>query len=139
MTLNILRTAAGCASLDELAERIESFSVLFEKQKCGRFTTRNTPKRAQEILNGQGSVYWIIKNRIQARSQILAILGTQGVCTVVFHPDLIQTVAVSQRAVQGWRYLDRAKTPRDRGLYMPGTDDSCDSALSEDLKASGLL
>ena len=79
--------------------------------------TRNTPRRAKELLDG-GSLYWVIKGVILARQRILDLqevnLG-DGIprCALVLDAEVIRTEAAPRRPFQGWRYLDPKESPRD--------------------------
>ncbi len=77
--------------------------------------TRQTPKRAAELLEG-GSLYWVIKGSIMVRQPIVKIetldSGTQP-CRIELHPELIETAPQPRRAFQGWRYLEAKDAPPD--------------------------
>lgn len=115
--IHLLKTAAGCASLDDLIERQKSRTERKKGMATFVHRTRNTPKRADEVLDG-GSIYWIIKGAIRARQIIVAIgpaVGRTGKprcgLTLAFPP--IATVPVPRGAIQGWRYLEPGAAPAD--------------------------
>ena len=79
--------------------------------------TRNTPRRALEILDG-GSLYWVIKRFIQVRQRITAIEPTtrddgRPACALILDPELVETAAYPHRPFQGWRYLPVNDVPPD--------------------------
>ena len=77
--------------------------------------TRQTPKRAAELLEG-GSLYWVIKGQVLVRQAIDEIVtedsGHQP-CRIYLKPELIETAPQPRRAFQGWRYLTAADAPPD--------------------------
>jgi len=78
--------------------------------------TRQTPKRAAEILDG-GSLYWVFKGQILIRQRILAIetipTGSRTRCEILLADEMIATVPQPRRAFQGWRYFDIKDAPPD--------------------------
>lgn len=106
--------------------------------------TRFKPKRADEILQKGGSIYRVIKNRIQCRHKILGFemvetsAGTK--CMIVQDAQMIETIAMPRRAFQGWRYLKAGDAPDDRGVYT-GKDaqESIPEDMEDELKDAGLL
>ncbi|HXQ46627.1 MAG TPA: DUF1489 domain-containing protein [Caulobacteraceae bacterium] len=78
--------------------------------------TRQTPKRAAEILDG-GSLYWVFKGQILIRQPILAIetipAGPRTRCEILLGDDMIATVPQPRRAFQGWRYFEASDAPPD--------------------------
>ena len=89
-------------------------------------TTRMTPKRAAELLEG-GSLYWVIKHMIQARQRIVeleAVVDEAGVkrCTVWLDSDIVLTAKQPKRPFQGWRYLKAAEAPADLTERHGGED-----------------
>jgi len=78
--------------------------------------TRQTPKRAAEILDG-GSLYWVFKGQILIRQPILAIEtiaeGSRTRCEILLADEMIATVPQPRRAFQGWRYFERKDAPPD--------------------------
>ena len=111
MPLHLTKVAFGCTSVDFLAERLSL------RAEAGPvfLTTRYLPKRHEEIM-GQGSLFWIIKHQLIARSPILEFGEAEG-GRVAIHidPALILTQARPKRAHQGWRYLEDADAPADLG------------------------
>ncbi len=80
-------------------------------------TTRMTPKRADEII-GKGSLYWVIKSRVQCRQEIIDLhvwndAGGTSYCDIVMKPELILTAHQPKRPFQGWRYFKAEDAPRD--------------------------
>ncbi len=143
--VNLLRTAAGLKDLQEL----QALQAHFKTRVCKGFgdvvvlTTRNTPKRADELMDG-GSVYWIVKNIIQARQTILDIetikdADGQKYCQILLEPKIMRVMPVAQRAVQGWRYLEASKSPQDLGILHVSNDETPPENMAQDLKAMGLL
>jgi hypothetical protein len=102
-----------------------------------RLTTRYLPKRHAEMIGG--SVYWIFKRQLVARSEILRFEeAEQGKTHIVIATRLIDVMPVPCRAHQGWRYLEEKDAPRDlaegevAGDAIPGK-------LAADLARLGLV
>lgn len=118
MPLHITKVAFGAASVEQLAER------LLARAEAGPvfLTTRYLPKRHEEIA-GQGSLFWILKHQLIARSPILYFGEAEG-GRVAIHidPRLILTEARPKRAHQGWRYLEDGDAPADLGSDMVAGD-----------------
>ena len=109
MPLHLTKVAFGSTSVDILAERLRARAAdgpVF-------LTTRYLPKRHGEVA-GQGSLYWIIRHQLVARSPILAFGDAEG-GRVAIHidPDLRLVLAQPRRAHQGWRYLEADDAPAD--------------------------
>ncbi len=144
MSLHIIKLCVGCDSVAELAAWQKS--RLKEKRAKGQKTelihvTRMTPKRADEILGGGGSLYWVIKGQIAARQKLLAFRDVKknGVphCGLVYDKTLVPVVARPRRAFQGWRYLEAADAPPDLGKTKGA--ENLPEALQRELAALGLL
>lgn len=144
MSLNLVKLCVGIDSPKELEEAIsrrirlaEASGKAFEQIH----TTRMTPKRGAELLDG-GSLYWVIKGAVQCRQRLLdlrEVKGDDGIarCQIVLEPVLHLTERYPKRPFQGWRYLEIADTPRDlRGGDMP---EELPEALRSELKELGLL
>ena len=107
--------------------------------------TRYKPKQAEEILRDGGSIYRVIKNRIQCRHKIFgfemvetADKGTR--CMIVQDAQMIETVHMPRRAFQGWRYLKQSDIPPDRGVYDGlNNDNNLSPEMEVELKEAGLL
>jgi hypothetical protein len=107
-----------------------------------RVRTRNTPRRAAELLDG-GSIYWVIKGAIRARQRILSIekrTDARGrrYCEVGLDPKLVETVARPCRPFQGWRYLEPPAAPADRER-LSGDLGGMPPGMVEELRSLGLL
>ncbi|WBH17447.1 DUF1489 family protein [Sphingomonas radiodurans] len=111
MPLHITKVAFGHTAVEHLADRLR------ERGQEGPLflTTRYLPKRHEEIA-GQGSLFWIIKHQLVARSPILSF-GEAEAGRVAIHidPVLRLVAARPKRAHQGWRYLEAADAPADLG------------------------
>lgn len=87
--------------------------------------TRQTPKRAGEILEG-GSLYWVIRGVAQCRQRVLALepVDRDGVphCRIVLEPVIHRTRPMQRRPFQGWRYLPGADAPDDLPTGAGGDD-----------------
>ena len=115
MALHLTKVAFGATSVEHLAER------LLARAADGPvfLTTRYLPKRHEEIAGPAGdggSLIWIIKHQLVARSPILRFGEADG-GKVAIHidPRLVLVQARPKRAHQGWRYLEGADAPADLG------------------------
>lgn len=119
MPLHLTKVAFGAASAEHLAERLR------ERGEAGPvfLSTRYLPKRHEEVA-GAGSLYWIIKHQLVARSAILHFGEADG-GRVAIHldPALVLVRARPKRAHQGWRYLEGADAPGDLGGDETGVAD----------------
>jgi hypothetical protein len=92
--------------------------------------TRQTPKRATEILNG-GSLYWVFKGQVLIRQPVLAIEtigeGQGRRCKILLADEMVATAPQPRRAFQGWRYLE----PKDAPPDLPSGE--CEAAIPQDL------
>ena len=135
MTLHLIKLCVGVETLEELAQwQAKRLLDLKKKKKPLELVhvTRQTPKRADELLDG-GSLYWVIRGQIAARQPLIALRKTtkNGVphCGIVYEPKLVATARRSHRPFQGWRYLNAADAPPDARDLKGG------KGLPEKLKA----
>jgi hypothetical protein len=122
MSLNIVKMCVGWTSPDELEGRIsQRVAVLRAAGETEEMAvqTRMMPTRKDEILAG-GSLYWVMKSKIQCRQQILDIrpfVDEAGIkrCWLVVKPELVRTVPRDRKPFQGWRYAAADDVPKDLG------------------------
>ncbi|GAA0771775.1 DUF1489 family protein [Roseibium denhamense] len=135
MTLHLVKLCVGADSVETLQAWID-FRVeqaqLAGLEPVTTHTTRMVPTRREELLKA-GSLYWVIKGKIQARQHLLDIrpfTDQSGVkrCDLVLDPRLILTQYQPKRPFQGWRYLKAADAPAD---LSSGTDIK---AMPEDMR-----
>lgn len=132
--LHLTKVAFGASSLDDLAQRLAA------RAPAGPvfLTTRNLPKRHAEVA-GRGSLYWIIKHHLVARSPILGFGEADGGRVAIFiEPVAIRVEAQPRRAHQGWRYLEATDAPRDLAAIDTGATD-LPPALIDELAALALI
>ena len=112
--LHLIKLSVGTEDVEDLAawqaRRLAKSGRVFH-------TTRMTPRRAAELIDG-GSIYWVIKGYVLARQRLLAIepaVNEEGrPCNhLILEPKLVRTVPRAHRAFQGWRYLDSEDAPPD--------------------------
>lgn len=101
-------------------------------------TTRYLPKRHAEIVPG-GSLFWIFKSQLVARSAILRFQDAEnGRTNIVISTRLIDVFPVPCRAHQGWRYLDDKDAPRDLEAGEDASD-AMPGRLAGELARLGLV
>jgi hypothetical protein len=106
MPLNMTKVAYGAQSLEEVHGWFQT------RGQQARLTTRNQPRRHAEMIGG--SVYWILKHQLVARSEILGFeAAPDGRTDIVIKTELIDVHPRPRRAHQGWRYLEEADSPTD--------------------------
>ncbi|MGB0694602.1 MAG: DUF1489 family protein [Rhodospirillaceae bacterium] len=108
-----------------------------------RHVTRMTPRRGQEILDGEGSIYWVIKGRILCRQRIWDLVPVTdetgaSACAIILDPEIHPTERWTHRPFQGWRYLDPAKAPPDIAAGGEASPDMPE-AMAEELRKLGFL
>lgn len=111
MPLHLTKVAFGTTGVEHLRER------LADRGRLGpaALTTRYLPKRHEEIA-GTGSLFWILKHQLVARSPILGFAEAEsGRTAILLDPALVLVAPQPKRAHQGWRYLDDKDAPADLG------------------------
>ena len=142
MTMHLIKLCVGVDTVQELADWQAGRLKELKKKKRPlvlMHVTRQTPKRADELLDG-GSLYWVIKGKIAVRQRLVALkpVTKNGVphCGLVYEPKLIPTLRRSHHPFQGWRYLDPKDVPADardiKATNLP-------EALAVELAELGLL
>ena len=112
-SLHMTKVAVGCSDLEALARRLSGRAVSGETY----ITTRFRPTRHQELIGG--SLYWIVKHQLIARSRILRFEEDErGHCLIRLEDPLVPVRVRPKRAHQGWRYLPQADVPEDLGGEM---------------------
>ncbi len=111
MPLHIIKLVVGCDTIEDLLVWRRT-----HPQDDWRVHTRQTPKRAEEVLDG-GSIYRVFKGLILCRQAILGIEtvgeGQAARCHMVVSPEIVRVAPTPRRAFQGWRYLQAADAPPD--------------------------
>lgn len=116
MPLHLTKVAFGVSSLDAFVARWQAR----ENDPPYELGTRYLPKRFAEIA-GQGSLYWILKHQLVARSPIVGFGELPGGrVSIQLDPHLVLVEARPKRAHQGWRYLEGTDAPRDLGAGSEG-------------------
>lgn len=143
MSIHIIKLVVGVDSLEEFQARQKREMVDYHGQPAVPCWTRFAPKRADEILRDGGSIYRVIKNRIQCRHKILGFEMVETkekgrMCMIMQDATIIRTVSTPKRPFQGWRYLKPADAPRDIGIYT-GEEEEPPEKMAEELRAAGLL
>lgn len=143
MTIHLIKLSVGPQKLSDLVswqqQRVAAMQRAGQSPEL-MHVTRNTPKRAEELLDG-GSIYWVIKGWLCARQKMLELRPLQidgaSYCGLVYEPELVRVVPRKHRPFQGWRYLDPKAAPAD----MPKQQDydSLPDDLQRELMALGLL
>jgi hypothetical protein len=105
--LHITKVAYGAETLDDIRN-------WFAGDRVAHVTTRYLPKRAAEIA-GAGSLYWVHKHQLVARSPILGFSEAPGGRYRIEVGGLVLVQARPKRAHQGWRYLEPKDAPPDLG------------------------
>ncbi len=92
--LHLTKVAFGATSVDHLADR------LTQRAADGPvfLTTRYLPKRHEEVA-GQGSLFWIIKHQLVARSPILGFGEAEG-GRVAIHIDPALVLVQARRSAR---------------------------------------
>jgi len=120
MPLHLLKLCVGAESIADLEDWIAQRAAA--KRKRGEapehiHTTRMTPKRAEELLDG-GSLYWVIKGQIAARERLVDIrpfTDAEGIgrTDLVLDGKVVPVMPRPFRPFQGWRYLQHKDAPAD--------------------------
>lgn len=135
MPLNMTKVAYGAQSLAEIHEW---FSAQGRRggSTVARLTTRNKPKRAAEMIGG--SLYWVHKHQLVARSEILGFEEEEGGRTaILISTKLVEVVPTPRRAHQGWRYLEAKDAPAD--LASGESGDVLPASVAAELAKLGLV
>ena len=115
-SLHITKVAVGCPDIDALVRRLSGRAIEGETY----ITTRYRPTRHAELIGG--SLYWIVKHQLIARSTILRFEEDErGHCLIRLEDPLVAVRVRPKRAHQGWRYLPGTDAPSD--LAGGDTDD----------------
>lgn len=142
MSIHLIKLVVGISDLHGFAEVQARDVVEYNGQPANRIWTRHKPKREEELIE-RGSVYRVIKNRIQCRQRILGFEYVQHpvkgkMCVIMVAPEIIRTVPTPKRPFQGWRYLKPEDAPADLGPFH-ANEERPPPEMEEDLAALGLL
>lgn len=140
MPLHLIKLSVGSDSIADLeawqALRLRELEQQGKKPEMMHIT-RNTPKRAEEVLDG-GSLYWVIKGFVCARQRLLElrpiVYNDAPHCGLVYDKELIRVAPRPHRPFQGWRYLASKDAPPD--LMANG---EADEKILRELAELGLL
>ena len=128
--LHLTKVAFGATSIDQM------LGWWANRGPQARLTTRYKPKRADELIGG--SLFWILKHQLVARTEILGFDEAEGSKTdIVVSTAIVRVRPLARRAHQGWRYLEPADAPPD--LLTGHGADELPAKLVGDLSALGLI
>lgn len=113
MPLHMIKLVVGCDTIEDL---LEWRATRMGPTDPWVLRTRQTPKRAAEMLDG-GSIYRVFRGVILCRQRILAVNtvgeGAAARCEVTLSEDVVRVAPTPRRAFQGWRYLEANDAPPD--------------------------
>ena len=128
--LHMTKVAYGAQSLAEV------HAWFAQRGQEARLTTRYLPKRHAEMVGG--SLFWVLKHQLVARSPILGFEEAEGGKThIVISTKLIDVHPMPRRAHQGWRYLEDKDAPRDLATGEAG--ETLPAGLAGELAKLGLV
>lgn len=138
-----MKLVVGMDNLEDFYNWQQNEIFDYHGQRALPCWTRYQPKEAENILREGGSIYRVLKNRIQCRYKILGFeivetsIGKK--CMIVQDAKMIQTISTPRRPFQGWRYLKVSDIPADIGPYDPANTQEIPKDMEQDLKEAGLL
>ena len=140
--LNLVKLSVGSDNIDSLIAWQATRRAQGE-DGLPRHVTRMWPRRESELLEGGGSIYWIIQGVLQCRQRILRldeVIGGDGIrrCGIVLDPQIVRTANALKRPFQGWRYLPGKDAPADLSAERKD-EDALPPALSAALAEIGVL
>ena len=139
MTVHLKKLSVGSTSIDSLRDWQNRYIAA---GKPVLHPTRNRPRRGEELLDG-GSIYWIIKGKMQVRQAIIGLIeitradGKPG-CGIVLDPVLVPVWPKQMRIFQGWRYLETKDAPDDMPISEEG-DTPMPAEMVMELRELGLF
>ena len=146
--LHMRKLSVSSESLETLAafqERRRAERKARGEPPFSRHVTRMWPKRADEILETNGCMFWIIKGVMQARQPILDFEEVRyeedGVrrCGIVLGHDLIPVAPRPARPFQGWRYFEAKDAPPDLADLSGEVDPQMPPEMLAELRELGLV
>ncbi len=145
--LHLIKLSVGTESVEglmEWQERRRAHWKAVEGRAIARHITRMTPRRGDEILDGGGSIYWVVKGFVQARQRITAFEPAPGAggrpsCAILLDDALVRVVPRAHRPFQGWRYLRGEDAPPDLPADFAAEGDALPPRLAAELGELGLL
>jgi len=142
VTLHLLRLCVGVGDIEHLRRIQAGRSITPDGFREPYATTRRTPTRAAELLDG-GSLYWVMRGHVRVRQRILSVETLRdaeghSTCLLTLHHDLVPVLPVIQKPFQGWRYLPTQAAPPDLSTLGAGAED-LPPTMAAELKNLGLL
>lgn len=144
--MHLIKICMGIESIAHL-RRVEA-ARLKQRKAAGLpaelyHMTRHRPRKAAQILESGGSLYWIIKGFVLVRQPLIRFdevdPPVEGkTCRLVYAPDVIPTRPQARRPFQGWRYLRDEDAPADAPAGA-AADGEPPPAMAAELRALGLL
>lgn len=147
MSVNLIKLGVGIKDVEHLQNvqnlKLDAQMASGIKKPYLQHVTRNTPKRAQEFLDGQGSLYWVIKRKVRVRQRIVEFREVKredgkAACAFILHAELIRVHPRSFRPFQGWRYLSTQDSPHDLPLGFDASANIPEN-MADELRELGLL
>jgi len=147
MSVNLNKLGVGIENVEHLQSvqqsRLDAQIASGIKNPNLQHVTRNTPKRAQEFLEGQGSLYWVIKRKVRVRQRIVDFREVEredgkSACAFILHAELIRVRPRSFRPFQGWRYLSTPDSPPDLPIGFDEPD-CIPENMADELRELGLI
>jgi hypothetical protein len=135
MALHLIKLCVGADTPDDLRDWRASPEG---RTRANRVHTRQTPKRAGEIIDG-GSLFWVFKGVVLIRQRVLGIETfadePRKRCEIQLDTPMIRTAPQPRRAFQGWRYLEPKDAPGD--LPMGEGNETMSVELARQLRELG--
>ncbi len=142
MSLHLIKLCVGISSVEEL----EAYRTSRGRHSAGFdheihvHRTRMMPRRGGEII-GEGSLYWVIRGKIQCRQIIVGLEAStdadgKSCCDIQMLTQIVRTVPQPKRPFQGWRYLPGKDAPADLDL---GVNTENDLQIANELARLGLI
>jgi len=145
MSLHLIKLAVGVEDLAHM-KKVQAARRKQRRQSSRSphwVYTRNTPRRGEELLNGGGSLYWVVRGVIRCRQELVGFEEDfdrddgKKYCRIKVKRSLIPTAPQTCKAFQGWRYLEPERAPPD--LSKGDTMAEMPGEMAAELKRLGLL
>jgi len=147
VSVHLIKLCVGIDDVEQLEmaqqARLDAAHVAGISKPELRHVTRNTPKRAQELLDAGGSLYWVIRRVVRVRQRITEfrpVVRDDGkpACAFILHPELVRVRPRSFRPFQGWRYLSTSDAPPDLPAGFDA-EEQLPEVMADELRELGLI